>query len=333
VEKAQEGRLRVEWIDMREGGSAAATQLFHTLDQYGHTSLQVEPLNAFVGTTHLAGGETIIAGFKEAVERELTGGGSATAGAKGEIDRRGFLYLSVAALADGMNPCAFAAVVLLVSMLSAAGRSRREVLCIGASFAGAVYLTYFVIGVAFFEGLSALSRNPSYLFVSDTIFLLAFGLCGVCAILSLHDAIVGFRKEGDAPMLLQLPRSLKNRMRKGMRAGVHASSLVGGAFAAGVVVSVTEAACTGQVYFPVIAGLLRDSATRARGITMLAWYNFVFIVPLLVVFGAVLAGVGSVRIASVARRNLGWAKLALALVFAGMAVWLWPGVMWPPGVR
>ncbi len=102
---------------------------------------------------------------------------------------------------------------------------------------------------------------------------------------------------------------------------------------AGVIVSLLESACTGQVYFPVIAGLVRDSATRTRGVLVLLWYNFLFILPLLGVFGAAFFGVGSDRIAAFARRRFGLTKVLLAIVFFRMAFWMWPGLVWPPGVR
>jgi RHS repeat-associated protein len=66
-------------------------------------------------------------------------------------------------------------------------------------------------------------------------------------------------------MLLKVPERLRERMARSMSAGVRSGSLVIGAFGAGVVVSLLESACTGQVYFPVIAGLVRDPGTRGDG--------------------------------------------------------------------
>ena len=134
-------------------------------------------------------------------------------------------------------------------------------------------------------------------------------------------------------MLLKLPDSLKDRMRKSVRGGVHSRGLVLGAFTAGVIGSLLESACTGQVYFPVLAGLARESSTRTRRLMLLLWYNLLFVLPLLGVFGVTLAGVSSERLAKFSRSNLSLAKLLLGLVFIGMAIWMWPGITWPPGVR
>ena len=73
--------------------------------------------------------------------------------AKAAVARRTSRLLTLigAGLFDGFNPCAFATVILFVSMLAAAGRDRRTILAIGISFIVAVFVTYYALGVAFFK--------------------------------------------------------------------------------------------------------------------------------------------------------------------------------------
>jgi hypothetical protein len=135
-------------------------------------------------------------------------------------------------------------------------------------------------------------------------------------------------------MVLKLPDSLKTRMQLYMSRGVRArSGLFGVVLLAGAVVSLVESVCTGQVYFPVIAGLVRDEATQGTGLGLLAWYNLVFILPLVGVLVCAVLGVTSQRLARFSRGHLPLAKLFLAAAFILMAVWMLPGLVWPPGKR
>jgi len=201
---------------------------------------------------------------------------------------------------------------------------------IGGSFTVAVYVTYFLLGLAFF-GL--LQRLRGFFLVSDLVFYVAFGACVVFGVLSLWDATLAWRGREPKDMLPKVPERLRARMAKSMSASVRSRSLVLGALGAGVVVSLLESACTGQVYVPFVVGLVRDPGTRVRGVALLAWYNLLFVLPLAGILGLAVAGVGSSTLASWGKRHWGLTKLAMALVFAAMAAWMAPGLVWPPGVR
>ena len=116
-----------------------------------------------------------------------------------------------------------------------------------------------------------------------------------------------------------------------MAKGVRARWLAAGVFAAGVTVSFLEAACTGQVYLPTIIAIAKIDFWHS--LLLLAWYNFLFILPLLIIFGLAFWGVESRRMADFFRGNLAWSKLALGLVFVLMGVILWHEMYWPPGYR
>ena len=63
-----------------------------------------------------------------------------------------------------------------------------------------------------------------------------------------------------------------------------------GIFSAGVIVSLLESVCTGQLYVPTLALMAGNSSTRLRAIILLLLYNIMFIVPLLVLAGIVAFG-------------------------------------------
>ena len=87
----------------------------------------------------------------------------------------------------------------------------------------------------------------------------------------------------------------------------------------GILVSVFEFACTGQVYLPTLAYMARAKG-RTDAFILLILYNLCFIAPLLVVFGASYLGVSSKRITAIFQKRMGAIKLGLAAVFVLLAV-------------
>ena len=120
-------------------------------------------------------------------------------------------------------------------------------------------------------------------------------------------------------MLLQLPSAFKKRIHSSIRGGVRTAALAGSSVVMGFLVSIFEFACTGQVYLPTLAYFAR-SAHRLSALLLLALYNLCFILPLLVVFAGSYFGVSSARITTVFQKHMGKVKLALAVLFVGLAV-------------
>jgi len=272
----------------------------------------------------------------------------AAARARRAVEKRTTLpVLMAAGFVDGFNPCAFATVILFVSMLSAVGRDRRTILAIGLSFIVAVFITYYALGLAFFKIMEVLSASATFKFVALGIKWLALLMVLVAGVLSLIDFWKALRSDGKEKMLLVLPDGLKDRIRKRLRATAHDGSLLVGAFMSGIIVSLLEAACTGQTYMPVITGLIGDGLEVTNsyllqltapggetlfklgisekflcGCWLLLIYNILFIIPLLAVFIMAFFGMTSEQIGNVARKKVWVTKLCLALVFLAMAAWL-----------
>ncbi len=243
-----------------------------------------------------------------------------------------FGAISAAALADSVNPCAFATIIILVAMMSSAKRSRNEIIAVCLAFTVSVFLTYFAIGLFLYKIIAMINeRGGTFLVVADLIYYCAFAICAVCGVLSAWDAYLLFSGRAAEEMTLQLPKAFKKRINVAMAKGVRARWLVAGVFVAGVTVSFFEAACTGQVYLPTIISLAKMDFWGSM--LLLTWYNFLFVLPLLIIFGLVLIGVTSQQLADFFKKNVAWTKLALALVFVAMGAVLWFEMYWPPGYR
>ncbi len=221
-------------------------------------------------------------------------------------------------LIDGVNPCAFAVIVFFVSFLAVYGYRKREIIYVGTSYCLAVFLTYLLIGLGFFNFLYSLSNF--YNVIKMFYYFIAV-FCFILSGLALYD-FFKFKKTGQTDgMVLQLPHFLKKRinevigshLRKRQEEGV--LHLCASAFVVGFLVSLLEGACTGQVYLPTIVLILKNTDLRLKAFSYLIIYNLMFILPLVVVFVLSLLGLGSQKFNNFLKENMAGIKFLMFLLF------------------
>lgn len=227
-------------------------------------------------------------------------------------------------LIDGINPCAFAVIVFFVSFLTVYGYKKREIILVGFSYCFAVFLTYLLIGLGFFEFLYKLA---GYYLIIKFFYILVSLFCFSLFTLSLHDYFK-FKKTGESDAaVLQLPKFFKKKINiiigsrlrdKSESKGKNergAIDLMLTSFGAGFLVSLLEAVCTGQVYLPTIVFILKNTSLRIKAVTYLVLYNLMFILPLIVIFFLSLLGFSSQKFNNFLKRNVGGIKLLMAVLF------------------
>lgn len=158
------------------------------------------------------------------------------------------LAIAGAGLLDGLNPCAFTTIIFFVSYLTLVGRQGREILTVGFAFTLAVYLSYLAMGL----GLSVVIESlRDFSWVSRLIYGGTAIFCLGLAVISLNDWHK-IRQGKLSDITLQLPKMFKQRIHGTIRQRSRVQGYVGAAFIAGIIISVFELACTGQVYLPTI---------------------------------------------------------------------------------
>ena len=230
----------------------------------------------------------------------------------------GWITVAVAGLIDGLNPCAFATVVFFISYLAFVGRRGKEVLAIGLVFTLGVFLTYLGVGFGFLQAVAAL---PIITNAGPYVYGFTALLCFALAVFSVYDFWQA-RRGRPEDMRLKLPTYLRKRINRIIRDGAGMKAFVPVAFATGVAISLIELACTGQIYLPVIIFVLGVPEMRAQAMSLLLLYNLMFIVPLVVVFLAAYWGTTSERMGIFISRHASAVKLATAVLFLAMGVWL-----------
>ena len=232
----------------------------------------------FVSDTYFVGDNPILDDFEEVIKKALD---SFSQDLTLEVNRSGgadqedpsmagglsILTVSVAALVDAVSPCSIAILVFLIGARVLVADRRKRALKVGLAFCLSVFIAYFLFGL----GLFAFVQFSGF----SSIFSLLIGLVAVLTgIFYLKDVFW----YGSGGFVMEVPRSLKPLLMK-MLKGV-TSPL--GAFMMGFVVACFELPCTGGPYL-FILGQLADNATRLQAIPLLLYYNFIFVLPLIII--------------------------------------------------
>ncbi len=176
--------------------------------------------------------------------------------------------------ADGFNPCAYALLVLfatyvltLVNSVTSDGRAtysaRRTILGAGSLYVGAIFVTYFLLGLGLYTLVEGLGRDHIVARVGAVLAL-------VMALWMLKDVFL----PGVGPTMAA-PSGTHGWMNKAMERGG-----LGGMLLAGILVGFCTVPCSGAMYFSVTA-VLHASGGGIVGLALLALYNVAFILPLL----------------------------------------------------
>jgi len=215
-------------------------------------------------------------------------------------------------VADGFNPCAFALLVLfatytltLVNSVTSDGSptlaARRRLLGAGSLYVGAVWITYFVIGLGLLSFLGWLGRDHLVTRVAVIVAL-------IMALWMLKDVLL----PGVGPSMMA-PAGTHGRMQRAMERGGLAGMLI-----AGVLVGICTVPCSGAIYLDIVA-VLHASGGGPTGIALLALYNIAFIVPLLALLLAVSDRRVLGKLGRWNRSNSPWIKTGLALAVIAMS--------------
>ncbi len=250
-------------------------------------------------------------GWREVDEAEMKNAGA-------QIESRYAAFSAgivfAAGLLDGINPCAFATIIFFLSYLHIARRRPHEILMVGGAFILAVFLTYFAVGL----GLShVIAKVQAFSWVRVWLNRVLAFVALLLAWLSLRDGIRAVRGQlGD--MTLQLPEFLKTRIRGVIREQSRARRFIIAAFVSGIIISLLELACTGQVYLPTIVYMMRQGSTSA--VFWLLVYNVAFVLPLAAIFFLVYFGMKSDALIAWQKRHTALVRFATCALF--LALWL-----------
>lgn len=215
--------------------------------------------------------------------------------------------LTVSALVDAVSPCSIAILVFLIGARVLVSGFRKRALKVGLAFCLSIFIGYFLFGLGLFNVIQFSGFSG--------LFSVAVGVVAVVVGLLYLKDVFWYRRGGFA---MEVPESLKPTL---MRMLKKVTSPVG-AFFMGFVVVCFELPCTGGPYL-FILGQLANSATRLQTIPLLLYYNFIFVLPLIIITLLLFSNILSLnRIRQWNDKNLRLMRLGggLVMIFLGLLV-------------
>ena len=282
------------------------------------------PVSAVVGgDTALCGRDAIASGFRAAVAAHLAESPRQPApesdSVQPDVTPDGLLArltpvaVFVAGLVDGFNPCAFATLVFLASVISLGRRPRREAAVAGLAFCAASFLAYFALGLGLLSGLSLLRGSRTLRLALDAATFLG---ASMLSLLSFRDAFRFARTGRASSVALKLPDAVKGRIHALVLARLRGPAITAAAFLCGLAVTLLESVCTGQLYLPALSLMSRAGSHRARLLLLL--YDAAFVVPLAAILLLSL-GASPSRAARATMRDTVVAKVLMGAVLLAVA--------------
>ncbi len=209
----------------------------------------------------------------------------------------------VTGLIDSVNPCAIGVMILLLSTLIATKR-KKDIVRIGLLYTTAVFITYLAFGLGLTTFLSVIP-----IVIAEYISIVVGVIVVIAGILEIKDYF-WYGKGISLHIPSKYAKKIKDKMKK---------LSVGTVVFLGVFVAAVELPCTGGPYLAITL-ILAQNFTFSTFL-LLVLYNIIFILPLIVILGAVLAGAKIQQLLNWKQSNKGYMRLAIGLLLIALG-WL-----------
>ena len=168
-----------------------------------------------------------------------------------------------AGLLDSVNPCAFAVILLLLAFLFTLRQPRQYILKLGLVYIGMIFLVYFAIGIGLFQAVR-ISNDPHFVARAGSWLLIILG--------SINLAEFFFP---NFPIKLHMPKAVGAKTNELIKKATIPTTMV-----TGLLVGLCTFPCSGGIYVSIIT-MLNAKATFGWGLSYLALYNLLFVLPLI----------------------------------------------------
>jgi len=238
----------------------------------------------------------------------------------------GLLRVIGSGLLDGINPCAIAMLLMFISMIGFL-KDKKTLIFVASSYILGIFLTYFAIGIGLFWVMTAFQSTL------NALSHILYGLFAVLALalfaLTFRDFLVT-RKEEYGKVKNQLPSGIKKWNKNLMKRFSHVIEneenptkrlfFIGVIpFIIGIVIGITEAACTGQIYLMILLSI--RTSEPLTGTLYLIVFNLMFILPLIIIAVVAVMTKNVMGVSDFFRRKMPLIKLLTSIFFIIMAVY------------
>jgi len=219
--------------------------------------------------------------------------------------------LTIAALTNGLNPCGIGMMITFLGYLivfGGKGKDRNWILRTGAVYILAVFVTYLLTGLLFYGVAFYIQRwwlAGVFKYVVGAALILA-------GLIQLKDVFFS-----DLPVHLRMPMKGFEKITKLMaRASLGVTVLIG------FLTTVFSTPCMLPLYAGTTAVIARSGLGIIKVLGFFLYYNFIFILPLIVILMVMAGGKQIVNMKEWEHKNTKWMRFILGIVLVLVGVWI-----------
>lgn len=255
-----------------------------------------------------------------------------------------FPLVTLAGLADGINPCAIGMMVALLGYLIVFGAQTgkfsnskksksqtnskspstirygagkiqnsqtpdKKILQLGLVYIGTVFVTYLLIGLVFYSLVFQIQQVVQAGIINRVIGT----VLGLAGLIMLKDVVWP-----ESPVHLRIPGASKEKLM-----GLIEKVSVPTTILLGVAVTVLETPCSLPLYAGTATVLANSGLALPIVIGYFLYYNFLFVLPLIIVLIVVWQGKRIVEMKEWEHKAERWMKLSLGTLLLALSGWLW----------
>jgi len=216
--------------------------------------------------------------------------------------------VTVAGLVDGINPCAIGMMVMLLGYLLVFAKKPERVIKTGLLYVGTVFATYLVVGLGLYSLVSSVDLS---LYAKVLNYAIAVVL-GVAGLIQFKD-FLGI----EAGPHLRIPTASSPRLQALVEKVSYPTTML-----LAILVTLLETPCSLPIYVGTATILSQSGMPFPLVMGYFLYYNFLFVLPLLVVLVIMWRGKRLVEMKEWEHKAKKWMHLSLSLVLIAMSVWL-----------
>ncbi len=227
---------------------------------------------------------------------------------QGKEEFLSFPMITVAGLVDGINPCAIGMMVMLLGYLLVFAKKPERVLKTGLLYVGTVFVTYLVVGLGLYSFVSQFDLSKG----ATVLNWIVGGSLTLAGLIQFKD-FLGI--EGGPH--LRIPTASKERLQGLVEKTSYPTVIV-----LGILVTLLETPCSLPIYVGTATILSQSGMAFPLVMGYFLYYNFLFVLPLLIVLVIMWRGQRLVEVKEWEHKAKRWMHLGLAVVLLGMGAWL-----------
>lgn len=221
------------------------------------------------------------------------------------IDLPTLTVVLVSAAIDSINPCAIGVLILMVSVILGTQKSVKRLLLFGGAYIFAIFATYLIAGLGLIYFFATIP-----IVIAEYLSLAVGALVIFAGLLEIKDYFWYGRG-----LSLQIPGYFAKKIKEYSTS----KKTLAGVMFLGAFVAAVELPCTGAPYLAIITILSINFNFQA--FLLMVLYNFVFVLPLIVILFMVAGGAKISSVKKWKEDNKGVMRLFLGLLLVALG-WL-----------